>query len=175
MTWDLRDVAMAVLLAVACFTDITAGKIRNWLTFPAMLVGVVLSGVVGPHLFDGVLGLLCGFGAGVVLWKFGGAYRPGDVKLVMAAGALGGPEWVLRGILIGFLLNFPFALVVLAVRGRLAHFARFVVALGKALLYRRPMKNFMAEWESKTTVIAFGPVIAAGIILARLQAWPDLW
>lgn len=77
--------------------------------------------------------------------------------------------------LIGFLLNFPFALAVLLLRGRLAHFGRFVVALGKALIYRRSLRDFMQEWESKTTVIAFGPIIAAGIVVARLQAWPDLW
>jgi Flp pilus assembly protein protease CpaA len=175
VTWDARDAVMALLLGVACFTDITTGKIRNWLTFPTMAGGVLLSAWLAPHPWDGALGLLLAFGCGVVLWKFGGAYRPGDVKLVMAAGAVGGPEWVLRGILIGLLLNFPFALVVLLLRGRLAHFGRFVVALGKALIYRRPMKHFMAEWESKTTVIAFGPVIAAGIVVARLQPWPDLW
>ena len=175
MAWEVRDVAMLVLLAVACFTDITTGKIRNWLTFPTMLVGVLLSAAVAPHVWEGALGLLCGFAGGVVLWKFGGAYRAGDVKLVMAAGAVGGPEWVLRGMLIGFLLNFPFALTVLLLRGRLAHFGRFVVALGKALIYRHPLRDFMQEWESKTTVIAFGPVIAAGIVVARLQAWPDLW
>ena len=175
MTFDLRDALMAVLLGVACFTDITTGKIRNWLTFPMMAVGLVSSIWLAPHAWEGAAGLLCAFASGVVLWKFGGAYRPGDVKLVMAAGAVGGPEWILRGMLIGFLLNFPFAFIVLAVRGRLAHFGRFVIALGKALLYRRPMRSFMREWESKTTVIAFGPVIAAGIVAARLQTWPNLW
>jgi Flp pilus assembly protein protease CpaA len=175
MNFEPRDALMAVLLGVACVTDITAGKIRNWLTFPAMGVGVLGSPWLCAHAWEGGAGLLVAFAAGVVLWKFGGAYRPGDVKLVMAAGALGGPEWILRGMLIGFLLNFPFALAVLLARGRLAHFGRFVVALGRALIYRRPMANFMEEWESKTTVIAFGPIIAAGIAAARLQPWPDLW
>ncbi len=175
MTWDLRDVTMALLLGVACFTDITAGKIKNWLTFPTMLVGVVLSPWWAPQPWDGLVGLLVAFVAGVLLWKFGGAYRPGDVKLVMAAGAVGGPEWVLRGILIGFLLNFPFALVVLAVRGRLLHFLRFVAALVRAIFYRRRLADFVAEWDHKTTVVPFGPVIATGIVIARLQAWPNLW
>ncbi len=176
MSWDLlRDALMAVLLGVACFTDLTTGKIRNWLTFPSMAVGVVASAALAPLVWEGAAGLLVAFAVGAALWKFGGAYRAGDVKLVMAAGAIGGPEWVLRGMLIGFLLNFPFALMVLARRGRLLHFARFVGALGKAVLYRRPLRSFMEEWESKTTVIAFGPVIAAGIVAARLQPWPDIW
>lgn len=72
MAWDVRNGLMLVLLAVACFTDITTGKIRNWLTFPTMLVGVLVSAAVAPHVWDGALGLLCGFAGGVVLWKFGG-------------------------------------------------------------------------------------------------------
>ncbi len=175
MVWDARDVVMAGLLAIACYTDITTGKIKNWLTFPVMAVGVLLAPIAAPHWWDGAAGLLAAFGVGVGLWKFGGAYRPGDVKLVMAAGAVAGPELILRGMLIGFLLNFPFALAVLAAKGRLGHFLRFCVALVKAVARRQPMKSFMAEWDGKTTVVPFGPVIAAGIVAARLHEWPELW
>ncbi|MSQ02069.1 MAG: prepilin peptidase [Myxococcales bacterium] len=175
MAWDARDVVMAALLGVACYTDITTGKIKNWLTFPAMVAGVILAPIAAPHWWDGAAGLVAALGLGVVLWKFGGAYRPGDVKLVMAAGAVGGPELILRGMLIGFLFNFPFALVVLAVKGRLGHFLRFCAALIRAVVRRQPMKTFMSEWDAKTTVVPFGPVIAAGIVVARLHPWPDLW
>ncbi len=175
MDWGSRDVVMAGLLAIACYTDITTGKIKNWLTVPVMVLGVLLAPIAAAHWWDGAAGLVAAFGLGVVLWKFGGAYRPGDVKLVMAAGALAGPELILRGMLIGFLLNFPFAIFVLTVRGRLGHFLRFCGALVKAIVQRRPMKAFMSEWEGKTTVVPFGPVIAAGIVAARLHEWPDLW
>lgn len=175
MTWDVRDVVMAALLGIAVWTDVTTGKIKNWLTFPVMVAGLVLAPLVAPHGWDGAAGLGVAFALGVLLWKFGGAYRPGDVKLVMAAGALAGPELILRAMLIGFLLNFPFALVVLIVRGRLGHFLRFTGALAATIFRGRSLSAFMAEWDHKTTVVPFGPVIAAGIVAARLQPWPDLW
>ena len=84
------DLVLAALLLGAGWTDWREGKIKNILTFPVMLTGVVMSIVFAPHWYDGVLGLLAGLGIGVVLWQFGGAFHPGDVKLVMAAGALVG-------------------------------------------------------------------------------------
>jgi len=174
MDWDARDLVLVALLAIATTTDILTGKIKNWLTFPVMAAGLALGPLV-TDWWQAPVGLGLAFGLGVVLWRFGGAYRPGDVKLVMAAGALVGPETILRAMLIGFLLNFPFALVVLTVKGRLGHFVRFCAALGRALLRRQSLSAFMAEWDSKTTVVPFGPVIAAGIVVARLQDWPDFW
>ena len=35
----VRWLAVAVLIVVACYTDLTTQKIRNWLTFPTMLLG----------------------------------------------------------------------------------------------------------------------------------------
>lgn len=166
---------MAALLAVAVYTDVTTGKIKNWLTFPMMGAGILMAPLAAGPWWDGAAGWLTAFVVGVGLWKFGGAYRPGDVKLVMAAGALSGPEPILRAMLIGFLLNFPFAIVVLAARGRLGHFLKFVAALVGTIARGRSLSAFMAEWDHKTTVVPFGPVIAAGIVAARLQPWPDLW
>lgn len=152
------DVVLAALLLGASYTDVRTGKIKNVLTFPVMLFGVLMAPMFGVHWYDGVLGLLTGFAIGVVLWKFGNAYHPGDVKLVMAAGALLDPETVLRGVLIGLVLNFPVALVVLIARGRLGHFFRF----------------WLKGDRKETTRMVFGPVIAAGIVLARVQPFPNL-
>lgn len=153
------DVVLAALLLGASYTDLRTGKIKNVLTFPVMLCGVLMAPMFGAHWYDGVLGLLTGFAVGVVLWKFGNAYHPGDVKLVMAAGALLDPETVLRGVLIGLVLNFPVALIVLIARGRLGHFFRF----------------WLKGERKETTRMVFGPVIAAGIVLARVQPFPNLF
>jgi Flp pilus assembly protein protease CpaA len=142
------DVVLAALLVGASYTDVRTGKIKNVLTFPPMF---------GAHWWDGAAGLATGLGIGVLLWKFGGAYHPGDVKLVMAAGALLDPETILRGIVLGLLLNVPVALWVLVARGRLGHFFRF----------------WLKGERKETTRMVFGPVIAAGVALARLQPWPN--
>lgn len=153
------DVVLGALLLGASYTDLRTGKIKNVLTFPVMLCGVLMSPLFGAHWYDGALGLLTGLAAGVVLWKFGGAYHPGDVKLVMAAGALLDPETILRAMLVGLVLNFPVAIAVLAARGRIGHFVRF----------------WVKGERKETTRMVFGPVIAVGVVLARVQSWPNLW
>jgi hypothetical protein len=152
------DAVLAVLLLGASYTDLTTGKIKNVLTFPVMACGVLMAPLFAAHAYDGALGLLTGMGVGIALWRFGNAYHPGDVKLVMAAGALTGPETILRGILLGLILNLPVALAVLAARGRLGNFVRV----------------WVKGERSETTRMVFGPVIAAGVVLARVQGWPNL-
>ena len=154
-----NDLVLAVLLVGAMWTDWHTGKIKNVLTFPVMLAGVLMAPLFAPHWYDGLLGLLVAFSAGVVLWKFGKAYHPGDVKLVMAAGALVGPEMILRAILLGLVINFPVAIVVLLAKGRLTNFFRF----------------WLKNEREVTTKMIFALVISAGVLVARLQPWPNLW
>jgi prepilin peptidase CpaA len=85
------------ILAVAVVTDLQTRKIYNWLTFPAMAVGLVLS-----VAFGGLAGLqasLIGFFAGSLVFAIGffmgGAMGAGDVKLMAAIGLwLGWPNVV---------------------------------------------------------------------------------
>ena len=153
------DVVLAGLLLGAAWTDLRTGKIKNVLTFPVMLCGVLMAPLFAAQWYDGLLGLLTGLAAGVVLWKLGAAYHPGDVKLVMAAGALTGPETILRGVLFGLVLALPAGLAVLAIRGRLGHFARF----------------WLKGERKETTRMVLGPIIGAGVVLARVQPWPNLF
>jgi hypothetical protein len=76
----------------------------------------------------------------------------------MAAGALVGPEMVLRGVLLGLILNLPVSLTYLAIKGRLGNLVRFWVKRDR----------------SETTRMVFGPVISVGMLLARVQPWPNL-
>lgn len=153
------DAVLVVLLLGAMWTDWRTGKIKNILTFPVMVTGILMAPLFAPHFYDGALGLFAAFVVGVVLWKFGGAYHPGDVKLVMAAGSLVGPETILRAILLGLIINFPVSLIVLVARGRLGNVWRFWVK---------------GEREVTTKMI-FALVISAGVAAARLQPWPGLW
>ena len=78
----------ALLVAVALYTDITQGKIYNWLTAPALGVGLLLNGV-----FYGTAGLLSslgGIGIGLALFLLsavlGRILGGGDVKVLTALG-----------------------------------------------------------------------------------------
>jgi prepilin peptidase CpaA len=88
---------LLVLLGMAALTDFRTYAIPNWLTGPALLIGL------GLHTFFGQLsgfifsleGAIVGFGLFILFYSFGwmGA---GDVKLFGAYGIIHGPakaEW----------------------------------------------------------------------------------
>jgi len=151
-----RDLALLLLVLVACWTDVRTRKIKNWLTFPSAAAGVVLSGLAGPP-WAGVVGL---FGVLLVclpLWRVGPVLSAGDVKMLAAAGALLGLEDGLRALLWTLAFGLPAGLVALALLGRLGKVRE--VVRGKA----------------PPTMLWHAPVIGAGIAAARLQDWPALF
>ena len=149
-----RDVALGVTLLAAVITDLRTQKIYNVLTFPMTALGI-LSGIVwGAHPWDGLLG------AGVALLialpaEAMRAMRMGDVKLLMAVGALTAPGIAARATLLSLAINLIYGVGVLAWRGRL-----------KRLL------QFYRNQEMEPTVVAYAPAIAIAVTLARLQPWP---
>ena len=96
----LCDAVLAAFLLVCAYTDGTRGKIYNKYTFPAMGLGLLLHLVFGgvTGLGWSLLGLGVGLGIQFVPWRLGLA-KAGDVKLLMAVGALKG--WAFCGF--GFL------------------------------------------------------------------------
>ena len=151
------DVLLVVLMLVASWTDIRTMKIKNWLTFPLMLTGVVLSFWFLPHGWDGAAGLLVALLACLPLYRVGPVLSAGDVKMLMAAGALMGPEPVLRAVLFSVALILPVGLVMLTVTRRWGR-VREVLA-GKAA----------------PTMLFHAPVISVALLLARLQPLPEIW
>jgi Flp pilus assembly protein protease CpaA len=92
-------------------------------------------------------------------WRFGGAMRAGDVKLLLAAGGLLGLQGSIRAVAFVYVLALPFGIAVLAVRGRLSRLWAF----------------WVRGERDEPTKVAFAPVIALAVLLARLQPWPELW
>jgi prepilin peptidase CpaA len=152
----VRDVALVVLMAVACWTDVRTRKIKNWLTFPTMLLGIALA-LFSAVPWAGVAGLFLCLAVCVPLWRIGPVLSAGDVKMLMAAGALLGPEHGVRAVLFTVALGLPAGLVALAVAGRLG-------GIGQVLRGR-----------AAPTMLWHAPVVSAGILAAWLQPWPNLW
>ena len=93
---------LTLFLLICAYTDGTKGKIYNKYTFPAMLAGLLLHlifGGVQPLLWS-LLGLAIGFGIQFIPWRLGLA-KAGDVKLLMAVGALKGWAFCAFGFLYG--------------------------------------------------------------------------
>lgn len=152
----LRDVVLLVLMLVACWTDIHTRKIKNWLTFPCMAIGLVWW-LPSATPWAGAAGVGLVLLACLPLWRIGPVFSAGDVKMLMAAGALLGPADGLRAVLWSLVCGLPAGVLVLALRGRLGR-------IGDVLRGR-----------AEATMLWHAPVLTAGILLTRLQPWPILF
>lgn len=90
-----------IVVAVATITDLRSRRIPNWLVFPFMLVGIVVS--FGPSSWQGI-GIaqsLEGLGLGALLFgilAWMGGMGMGDVKLCAAIGAWVGPKQLIMAL-----------------------------------------------------------------------------
>ncbi len=152
-----RDLALAVLLSAAVVTDLRSQKIYNVLTFPMTLLGILSAIPLCASPWAGLAG------AGVALIaslpaEIFKAMRMGDVKLLMAVGALTGPDMALRAVLFSLAMNLVYGVAILAYKGRL-----------------RRLVQFLGPGEKpEPTVVAYAPAIAMAVLLVRLQPWPQI-
>ncbi len=114
------EMAVGLLVLVSAVTDLTRGLVYNWITLPAMLLGLVLGLVHGglSGLGWAALGILVGGGLMLLPFALGGM-GGGDVKLLAAVGALAGPLFAFKTVLYACLAGGVLALGVLAQSGKL--------------------------------------------------------
>lgn len=163
---DRPDVAFAVIVlscAIATFTDLKIGKIKNILTLPVLLLGLIAASV-----FSGWEGFMLALqGVGLALVAFGVLYAAGmlgagDVKLLMALSAWAGPAFALSAALMSVFVGAILAVFQLAIKGRLGSFLkrmyRFVLTLlVKDLELEKP------KIDKKLTFPFAVPIAIAGI------------
>jgi prepilin peptidase CpaA len=171
-------VAQAVLFASATFGvavlaaafDWQKGRIPNALTLTALVFAPVLHAwrsapdqAMRAAEFSLLGAALCGVPL-LLMWRFGWV-AGGDVKLVAAMGALGGPELGLESVFLSFLVASAFIVVRLAWHGTLLRtFASSLVVAVSPLLPRD--RQTVARPELRE-VLRFGPFacIGAGVSL----------
>lgn len=91
MLTNMNNIILIILLITAAFIDVTKNKIPNFLTFPIMLIGLILNIIMNG--FSGFLFSFWGFtfGSAIFFIPFAfGFMGAGDVKLMAAIGALKG-------------------------------------------------------------------------------------
>jgi len=88
---------MTLMVAIAVYTDVRVGRINNALTAPCALLGLVLNGISGGS--EGLVQSLAGIALGLAIYlvssvAFGRILGGGDIKLLIAIGALQGPQFL---------------------------------------------------------------------------------
>jgi len=123
MVYDAIAYALlAGTLGVAAVTDWRTGRIFNWLTYPAMLLGLAYwtgAGLAGAErgLIDAMIGLAAGILPFAVLITLGGLHG-GDMKLMGAVGAVSAMwQVVLATAVYGLLIAGVFAIVIMIRKG----------------------------------------------------------
>ncbi len=161
------DLVVVGMLAVAVYTDTRWSKVPNALTFGVMGLALVLGPALAvvqqgwaaapPALLSAFLGILAAFGPGFLFWRLGGAMRAGDVKLLMAMGAVFGPFEVLRIFVILLVVQIPVGFIQLWRAGRLRSFFRVL----KAGVFQQPD-------GPKPMVVPFAWVIATAYVISEI-------
>lgn len=158
---NLTSAAFAISLFGGVY-DLLTRRIPNWLTFPAILLGLgaqLWSGG-GSALLGGFLGMLLGFALFFPIYALG-QMGAGDVKLQMAMGAWLG-WWLGLHVAVGaVLVGGVFALFEVLFRGRFLAVARNGYSFLRSLL----VPGLVAERlkVDETRKFAFGACIAVAV------------
>ncbi len=134
--------SVIALVAIAVYTDCRWRLIKNWLTLPAIILGLLLNSLATG--WSGLLFSLMGLGAGLVLMMIPfllGQMGGGDVKLMSALGALLGAYPILN--------VFLYTMI-----------AGGLLALGFALYRRQGLSTVRRTWHLAVGMFIFrtGPV-----------------
>ncbi len=171
MSLSVIQIVVLAVVVVAAVIDVRTKKIYNWLTFPSMLVGIILNFAMGG-VDKGLMalgGCLLG-GVVMVLPDPRKKMGYGDVKLMMAIGAFLGPT--------GVLLSWGYFALIYALLAMLvmAKGMKSIYAMGKSAAYglqatADDQQKIVGLMKSK---LPLGPAIALGTMVAIWLEKPTL-
>lgn len=161
---------LVVVIVVATYTELQDSRIPNWLTLPALGIGLLLGYFnMGMTLGSSVAGFLAGFGTLFVFYMFGGM-GGGDVKLMGAVGALFGYPDILPVLVYTSILGGAMAIIALIWKRDL------IAGMGRslAMLFKSgpgPQLDdveAMPEGDAVAVTIPYGLAIVGGCLLQVL-------
>ncbi len=159
----IQILLLVLILVIASITDLARHKVYNWLTFPAMGLGLGLNMFYQgfPGLWAGLAGLLVG---GIIFFPafFWGGMGAGDIKLMAVVGAFTGWVFVLNAALYAALAGGVIAIIILIIKRDLWK------TLKKIGRFFRSLIIFKLEPEplSKKYPMPYAVVIALGTLAA---------
>jgi len=174
MNWDLVFLFDALALAtVAAVIDVREHRIPNWLTYPGIILGVVLRWLAFGWNGLGTALAGCLLAGGIVfLFYVVRALGAGDVKLLAAIGSLVGPGHVVVVLLATAICGGVLGIVYALYRGRLGTTLRNVGSVLKfhsgSGLSVHPELNLD---NPSALRMPYGLAIATGTLYAFLTIW----
>ncbi len=173
-----REIVLLALLVVCAFTDLAYGKVYNWATFPAIVLGLMLGYILGGVNEPGSRFTLAGSAYGILLAGgiFGvmfllGAFGAGDLKLAVAIGALKGWRFTLAAIAYSALVGGLLALGVLIWKGQLRRGLKDTLV---AVVRPGKLKERGEDSPARLTV-PYGFALSVGTLWAWLRLTANLF
>jgi len=175
---DLTSLALCatvlttIAVGIAMVTDMRWRRIPNILTFPTILLGLVLRTV-----FQGWEGLALSVSGMLVapvlllLLHAGRGLGMGDIKLAAAVGAILGPPLTLVAVFLTALAGGIVALVAQLRPGGLLAQTLSTLLIGLPLLGRWARRAQAQEHDPSTMTIPYGVGIAIGSLLTLVVYW----
>ena len=165
---------MAVLLALAAgWTDWRFRRIPNWITLPALLLGIGINTVAGG--WPGARNSLLGAGLGFVLllpFALARGLGMGDLKLVVALGAILGPQHLIVVLFATILLNGFIAVAMMVQKKRVRQTLRNLGHMLAAFLSLHLPGPDLTIDNPELVKVPFGVACALAVILyTASQAW----
>ena len=172
----VKEIILFVILIIALITDIQRDKIYNWLTLPAILVGLTWSTIAasswGSGLLDAVLGLALGIGFFFPLWQMG-KFGGGDAKLFGVIGAFTGLQFTFWAIAFTLAAGAAVSLAKLCLQRRLVSTVTYLITG----IVTRSLDTGKLSTVSAGRKYPYTVAILAGTVLAygcRQYEWLEL-
>jgi prepilin peptidase CpaA len=165
-----RQVILLALLAVAAYTDLAFGKVYNWSTLPAIVLGLMLGYILGGvnqpgasfSLLNSVYGIALAGGIFGVFFLFE-AFGAADLKLAAAIGALTGWYFAFVAIIYASLIGGILAIAVLVWKGQLR---RGLHDSAKALARPGKLKKGKGDESPARLTVPYGFALSVGTLWA---------
>ena len=170
-------IVVGVVTLMAACTDLWKFKVYNLLTLPSLVLGLLVSTVLGgwAGLGASLLGAGFGFAILVVFYALGGV-GAGDVKLLTAVGAWLGPFWTVHVFIASALAAGVYAVVLILTRGGVLAVAVEILAIRQAIFepskLGRPDADIAAEVsrsDRRRRLVPFAAMICVGFFV--MVAW----
>ncbi len=162
---------MYAVIAVCAITDVMYGKIFNKITYPAVLLGLIVNAMLGMKSFQSsVIGMLVAFILFLIVFMIGGL-GGGDVKLMAAIGAIKGYPFVMYAAFYSALVGGLMSIAIMIWKGKFLRGMRniFRVIFSYVFSFIFPGMKPLSLSPEESEKIPFGFAICLGTLWAVLE------